>query len=169
MLDLAPEAPWRCPENCPKYERTLIDSSFDQGTLARTAVEDEPDESPEAIADLLDDAEMIVDDAAPEAIRDIDGARGQSRKWWQPWEAAASRRRRRLAPQQPLTLSSVARVVSGRVVSGRCGFRMCGFRTRGFRTCGFRTLVPFPDAWFPDCGGFRMCGFRRVISDGVIA
>ena len=24
-LDLAPEAPWRCPESCPKYERRLAD------------------------------------------------------------------------------------------------------------------------------------------------
>ena len=86
VLDLAPEAPWRCPENCPKYERTVIDPTFEQGTLERTAVEDEPDESSDAIADLLDDAEMIVEDAAPAALRDIDGARGQSRKWWQPWK-----------------------------------------------------------------------------------
>ncbi len=26
-LDLAPDAPWRCPENCPKYERRLADAA----------------------------------------------------------------------------------------------------------------------------------------------
>src|SRR5438270_236801 len=35
ILDLAPEAPWRCPENCPQYERTLIGRAF----VARLAVE----------------------------------------------------------------------------------------------------------------------------------
>ncbi len=69
VLDLAPEAPWRCPENCPQYERTLIDATFVAGSLARPEVEPEPDESPEAIQDLLDDAEMIVEAAEPERTR----------------------------------------------------------------------------------------------------
>ena len=68
VLDLAPEQPWRCPENCPKYERSVIDSTFDPGTLARTPVEDEPEESPEAIGDLFDDAETILEDAEPSIL-----------------------------------------------------------------------------------------------------
>ena len=39
VLDLAPEAPWRCPENCASYEQTVIDGSFVQGSLARPEVE----------------------------------------------------------------------------------------------------------------------------------
>ena len=36
-LDLAPEAPWRCPDNCPKYERILmIGADFEKGSLAET-------------------------------------------------------------------------------------------------------------------------------------
>ena len=56
VLDLAPEAPWRCPEHCASYEPTVIDGTFVQGTLARSDVEAEPDEAPDAIGDLLDDA-----------------------------------------------------------------------------------------------------------------
>ena len=83
-LDLAPEQPWRCPENCASYAKTLIDPSFVQGSLAPRPVEDEPEEeNPEAIEDLLDDAERIVEDAEPVALADIDGRRG--RKWWQVW------------------------------------------------------------------------------------
>ena len=29
LLDLAPEAPWRCPEECPRYERRMIDAGAD--------------------------------------------------------------------------------------------------------------------------------------------
>jgi len=83
VLDLAPEAPWRCPDDCPKYERTVIDATFEQGTLGRAAVEEEPDEDPGAIADLLDDAEMIVSDAEPSVLRDLD--RPRNRRWWTPW------------------------------------------------------------------------------------
>ena len=84
VLDLAPEAPWRCPENCASYERTVIDGTFVQGSLDRTRVEDEPDEAPDAIGDLLDDAEAIVDSAEADVLRDLGEQRAPSRrKWWQ--------------------------------------------------------------------------------------
>jgi hypothetical protein len=86
VLDLAPEAPWRCPENCPQYERTVIDATFVEGSLAPTEVEAEPDEPAEAIADLLDDAERIVDEAEPEVARELDAAQGRRRRWWQGWK-----------------------------------------------------------------------------------
>ena len=86
VLDLAPEAPWRCPENCAHYERTVIDGSFVQGSLAPTAVEDEPAEPAEAVADLLDDAERIIDEAEPDVLRALDATQGRRRKWWQPWK-----------------------------------------------------------------------------------
>jgi hypothetical protein len=86
VLDLAPEAPWRCPENCPQYERTVIDATFVEGSLAPTEVEAEPDEPGEAIEDLLDDAERIVDEAEAEVLRDLDAAERGSRRWWPPWK-----------------------------------------------------------------------------------
>jgi hypothetical protein len=86
VLDLAPEAPWRCPENCASYEPTVIDATFVQGSLVRHEVESEPDEAPEAIADLLDDAERIVDEAEPEVLRELGEAPGGARRWWPPWK-----------------------------------------------------------------------------------
>ena len=86
VLDLAPEAPWRCPDNCSHYERTVIDSTFDQGSLAHTSVESEPDEAPEDIQDLLDDAEMIVESAEAAVIADLDKDRRPRRRAWQLWK-----------------------------------------------------------------------------------
>ncbi|MCL6092189.1 MAG: hypothetical protein M1435_04515 [Actinobacteria bacterium] len=28
VLNLAPEAPWRCPRDCPRYQRDIIDGTF---------------------------------------------------------------------------------------------------------------------------------------------
>jgi hypothetical protein len=86
VLDLAPEAPWRCPANCASYEKTVIDGSFVDGPLARSPVEGEPDERPEAIGDLLDDAERIVDEAEPDVLRQLGEGPRSRRKWWQPWK-----------------------------------------------------------------------------------
>jgi hypothetical protein len=86
VLDLAPEAPWRCPEDCPHYVRTVIDATFVEGSLAPTEVEAEPDEPGEAIEDLLDDAERIVDEAEPSVLRDLDAAKSRRRKWRPPWK-----------------------------------------------------------------------------------
>ena len=69
VLDLAPDAPWRCPDNCPAYERRLADAGWTHGSLVEPAVEEEPSDvsAPDA-ADLLESAEEIVDAVAPEAF-----------------------------------------------------------------------------------------------------
>jgi hypothetical protein len=84
-LGLAPEAPWRCPEPCPRYERiALLTGDIDPGSLGQIPpVEDEPDGDPEAIADVLADAEAIVEAAEPEALAEIDGPPKRRRRWWQ--------------------------------------------------------------------------------------
>jgi hypothetical protein len=89
-LDLAPEAPWRCPENCPRYERRFADVGWEHGTLVEPPVEDEPSGDPGEIAGLLDSAEDIVNAIAPEAWEEAvrkqaeeDRKRDRGRKW--PW------------------------------------------------------------------------------------
>ncbi len=42
VLDLAPEAPWRCPENCPSYHRRMADVGWVHGSLVEPAIEEEP-------------------------------------------------------------------------------------------------------------------------------
>ena len=62
-LDLAPEAPWRCPEDCPRYERRYGDAAFQRGTLVSPAVGEEPEGV--GIGALLDQAEDIINTAGP--------------------------------------------------------------------------------------------------------
>jgi hypothetical protein len=66
-LDLAPEAPWRCPENCPAYERRLVDVGWAWGDLNRAP---DPKEPPlnEDTAALLDEAEDVVNAIGPEIL-----------------------------------------------------------------------------------------------------
>ncbi len=68
ILDLAPEAPWRCPDNCPSYERRLADVGWDHGSLVDPAIEDEPEDPGGDIAELLGSAEEIVGDVATDAL-----------------------------------------------------------------------------------------------------
>ena len=43
MLDLAPEAPWKCPDDCPSYARRLADVGWSHGSLVEPALEPMPD------------------------------------------------------------------------------------------------------------------------------
>ena len=69
-LDLAPEAPWRCPQDCPSYERRLADVGWVHGSLVEPAIEDEPKGAD--VAELLDAAEDIVNAAIPETLAEVD-------------------------------------------------------------------------------------------------
>jgi hypothetical protein len=72
-LDLAPEAPWRCPENCPKYERRLADAAWTYGTLVTPPTPDEP--QGEGIAELLDEAEDIINSVGPDVMAEVEAER----------------------------------------------------------------------------------------------
>jgi hypothetical protein len=71
VLDLAPEAPWRCPDDCPSYERRLADVGWEHGGLAEPAIESEPDVPGQDVSQLLDQAEDIVNAAVPEALDEV--------------------------------------------------------------------------------------------------
>jgi hypothetical protein len=60
VLDLAPEAPWRCPANCPRYEKGLTATDLVVGSLARPQVETEPEVPEGEAASVLEAAELIV-------------------------------------------------------------------------------------------------------------
>ncbi len=42
-LDLAPDAPWRYPEACSRYERRLADAAWTHGSLVVPPTPPEPD------------------------------------------------------------------------------------------------------------------------------
>jgi hypothetical protein len=73
-LDLAPEAPWRCPDDCPKYEARLVDVNWSHGTLVTPSTPEEPPGlgSDESIGALLDEAEDIVNAAGPEIMAQVE-------------------------------------------------------------------------------------------------
>jgi hypothetical protein len=85
-LDLAPEAPWRCPDDCPQYKRRLADVGWTHGSLVEPAIEDEPAGNAEDIAELLDSAEDIINDVAPGILDEVraDDLRKerQGNRWW---------------------------------------------------------------------------------------
>jgi hypothetical protein len=68
VLNLAPEAPWRCPDNCPRYERRMADVGWIHGTLIEPPIEDEPDVPVAEMTEVLENAESIVNDIAQDAL-----------------------------------------------------------------------------------------------------
>lgn len=80
-LDLAPEAPWRCPEDCSSYERRLADVGWTYGSLAGGEEPPAPEPEGEGIAELLDAAEDILNFAALDvANEEADRAAKKKRK-----------------------------------------------------------------------------------------
>ena len=85
-LDLAPEAPWRCPENCPSYSPRLADVGWAHGSLVEPKLEPMPDVPGEEAAKLLNQAEDIINSVGPEVIAEVEKEerweqRGE-RRWW---------------------------------------------------------------------------------------
>jgi hypothetical protein len=68
-LDLAPEAPWRCPADCAAYAPRLADVNWSHGTLVTPPTPDEP--VAEGLAELLDAAEEIVNTAGPSILAEV--------------------------------------------------------------------------------------------------
>jgi hypothetical protein len=70
-LDLAPEAPWRCPDNCPKYERRL-DGGWTYGTLVSPTTPDEPPGLNDgSAAAVLDEAEDYLNSVGASVMADV--------------------------------------------------------------------------------------------------
>ena len=86
VLDLAPEAPWRCPDNCPSYRPRMADVGWVHGSLVEPALEEEPEDAGGDIAELLGSAEDIVNEVAPEVLEEVraDDARRErsGNRWW---------------------------------------------------------------------------------------
>jgi len=96
ILDLAPDAPWKCPEHCPRYERRLADVGWDHGALVEPKLEDMPDVPDDVAASMLGDAAQIIDAVGPEVLAEVEkqeakearkagrGSSGSSgsARWW---------------------------------------------------------------------------------------
>ena len=69
-LDLAPEAPWRCPDPCPAFRPRLADVNWSHASLVTPPTPDEP--AGEGIAELLDEAEDIINAAGPKVLAEVE-------------------------------------------------------------------------------------------------
>jgi hypothetical protein len=76
-LDLAPEAPWRCPDQCPKYAPRRADVAWQYGTAVAPPTPVEPTSvgDGDSVARLLDEAEEIINSAGPEIMADVQAER----------------------------------------------------------------------------------------------
>ena len=76
-LDLAPEAPWRCPDDCQSFAKRRVDVNWSHGALITPETPDEPASlgEDESIAALLDAAEDIINAAGPQVMADLDAER----------------------------------------------------------------------------------------------
>ena len=75
-LDLAPDAPWRCPENCPKYERRLADVAWTHGSLVVPPTPPEPASVADGTAAaLLDEAEDILNSVGVRIKAEVEAER----------------------------------------------------------------------------------------------
>ncbi|MEY2626652.1 MAG: hypothetical protein RJB08_411 [Actinomycetota bacterium] len=80
-LDLAPDAPWRCPDNCPKYERRLADAAWVHGSaIAPRTPEEPPGLDDGSAAAVLDAAEEIVNAAGMSLLEELNN--DGKRRWW---------------------------------------------------------------------------------------
>ena len=78
-LDLAPDAPWRCPENCPKYERRLADVAWTHGSLVVPPTPPEPQGLDDgSAAAVLDEAEEILNAAGSSIRAEVEAERTAS-------------------------------------------------------------------------------------------
>jgi hypothetical protein len=78
-IDLAPEAPWRCPDDCVGYERRRIDAGWQVGTLASGYDASESEPAGDDVTALLDAAEDIVNAAAPDILSEFQAKQAKRR------------------------------------------------------------------------------------------
>ncbi len=81
-LDLAPEAPWRCPENCRGFAPRMADVNWKHGDLIAPPTPPEPPGLGEHTARLLDEAEDIINSAMPRVMAEMGEGRHRRQPWW---------------------------------------------------------------------------------------
>jgi len=77
-LDLAPEAPWRCPDACPAYVPRLADVNWAHGSLITPPTPPEPPSvaaGDPSVAALLNEAEDIINAIAASTRAEVDAQR----------------------------------------------------------------------------------------------
>ena len=96
-LDLAPEAPWRCPDDCSAYERPDGGRELVARHLVTPPTPDAAASvgSDESIGALLDPAEDIVNEAGPRVLAELEKEKSRRRSRAGGGGKAKRRKRRR--------------------------------------------------------------------------
>ena len=89
-IEYAPEAPWRCPADCARYERRFADVNWSYGTLVTPPPPDEPPGLENGAAQLRDEAEDILNTVGPRVLAEVEAQRGTASagsgrspaSWW---------------------------------------------------------------------------------------
>ena len=85
-LDLAPDAPWRCPADCARFERRLADRSWTHGTLVTPPTPAEPDSVADGTAAaVLDEAEQFLHSVGAQVRAEVDEERESRNRGWRRW------------------------------------------------------------------------------------
>lgn len=75
-LELAPDAPWRCPADCSGYELRLIDAAWQFGTLVpKVAPADPPGLDDGTAAAVLDEAEDFLNSIGAQVMAEVEAQR----------------------------------------------------------------------------------------------
>ena len=91
-LDLAPEAPWRCPEKCPKFEYRGFDAGWTQGSLAQKNLPEDPPRLDSDTTALLDQAEDIVNAVGQDILSEVERQRSRRAEREPRWKRLFRRR-----------------------------------------------------------------------------
>jgi len=93
-IDLAPDAPWRCPNACSGYAPRLADVNWAHGSLiAPPAPPEPPGLDDGSAAALLDEAEDIINSIGPAILAEVRAeADANSRPFWKRIRRRGDRR-----------------------------------------------------------------------------
>jgi hypothetical protein len=80
-LDLAPDAPWRCPDPCVGFEPRM-DAGWTYGTMVTPrSTEDPPGLDDGSAAAVLDEAEDILNAVGPQVMAEVEAQQQRPRGW----------------------------------------------------------------------------------------
>ena len=80
-LDLAPDAPWRCPDNCSAFAPRM-DAGWSYGTMVSPPMPVEPPGLDDgSAAAVLDEAEDILNSIGAQVLAEVEAEKSAPRGW----------------------------------------------------------------------------------------
>jgi len=80
-LDLAPDAPWRCPDPCAKFEPRM-DAGWTYGSMVSpTTPDDPPGLADGTAAAVLDEAEDYLNSVGATVMAEVEAERARPKGW----------------------------------------------------------------------------------------